>query len=440
MVPLCRLFDDGVVESSGPHVGAAQSAAGGAGLRDGFFVGAVLLGALVVLGVTGNAARIDLWRLGTIAFAALGAAAVARSGRVVLRRREARMVVTLFALAAWSALSATWSLDSAATAADAERLLLYATAVAAVFLGVERDRLRSVLAGVVAAITVVTIVGIAERYLRGGARNPTQGLLLIQPFGYANALAIYVVMGVLLTLGLVLAARSRIERMLALSPLLVLVPALALTSSRGGWAALGLGAVVVLTVAGRLRSRRLVVLLVVGAVGVGLALGSTSHQVAPVDQYRVHYWHVAWQEVGAHPVLGGGGGTFGDYFWRFHEPRTGFAREAHEMYLQTLAELGPIGLALVVFALVQPLVALRSRHGPLVAGALGAYVAFLAHMVIDWEWIIAPVAVVGLLCGALTLVGTRHEPERPLSPLNRRRLFAGLLALGVVALARLILA
>jgi O-antigen ligase len=368
---------------------------------------AVAFGGLAVLGITGNSARVDLWRLGTLAFAALAAAAVVRSEHVAVRRSEATMAVALLGLAGWSALSTSWSLHPEASAADAERLLFYAAALAAVFFGVERRGLRPVVIAVVAAITVVTAVGIGERYLESGPRNPTQGLLLIQPFGYANALAIYVAMGALLALGLALDARSRSERAAALSPFVVFLPALALTSSRGGWAALGLGVVTLLVVAGRLRSRKLVVVCIIAALATGVAIGSTRRQFTPVDRYRVHYWHVAWQEVEAHPVLGGGGGTFGDYFWRYHRPPSAFAREAHDAYLQTLAELGPLGLALLVVGLVQPLGALRMRHRPLVAGALGAYVAFLAHMVIDWEWIIAPVAVVGLACGALALVGTR---------------------------------
>jgi O-antigen ligase len=352
------------------------------------------------------------------------------------------MVVALIGLAGWSVASTMWSLDSVASVADGERMLMYGAAVAAVFVGVERRWLRPVLVAVVAAITVVSVVGIAEHYLGSGSWNPTQGFLLIEPFGYANALAIYVVIGALLAFGFVLGARSGVERLCGLLPFVVLLPALALTSSRGGWAALGLGAVTVLAVAGRLRSRPLVVLLVVAAVAAGVLIGSSHGQgVVLVDKYRLHYWHVALQEYRSHPLLGGGAGTFGDYFWRYHRPAAGFAREAHDSYLQTVAELGAIGLVLLVCGLAQPLAALRSPQGALVAGCLGAYVAFLAHMAIDWEWSVPPVALVGLTSGALALVGTRTEPARepPLAPGQRRGLFVALLGLGALALARLIL-
>src|SRR5204863_1288871 len=60
---------------------------------------------------------------------------------------------------------------------------------------------------------------------------------------------------------------------------------------------------------------------------------------------RSEYWHVAWREVKDHPWLGGGAGSF-QRFWLRHR-RLGLpVLDAHSLYLETLAELGPVGLAL----------------------------------------------------------------------------------------------
>ena len=86
-----------------------------------------------------------------------------------------------------------------------------------------------------------------------------------------------------------------------------------------------------------------------------------------------------------------------------------FARDAHSLYIESLAELGPLGLALVLASLSVPLLALRRRATPLVATAAGAYVTALLHTGIDWDWELPAVAVVGLLCGSAVLVGSREE-------------------------------
>ena len=54
------------------------------------------------------------------------------------------------------------------------------------------------------------------------------------------------------------------------------------------------------------------------------------------------------------PLLGSGAGTFAD--WWLRERSTPIStREAHSLYLETLAELGPLGLALLLVALAAPL-------------------------------------------------------------------------------------
>jgi hypothetical protein len=81
---------------------------------------------------------------------------------------------------------------------------------------------------------------------------------------------------------------------------------------------------------------------------------------------RTSVWHVAWQEVKAHPVVGGGAGSYARYYL-VHRTSTQQVQDAHSLYLETLAELGPLGLALLLAALALPLVAaVRMRRHPLV--------------------------------------------------------------------------
>jgi hypothetical protein len=150
---------------------------------------------------------------------------------------------------------------------------------------------------------------------------------------------------------------------------------------------------------------------------------------------RTTQWHVAWLDAKHHPLLGSGAGSFEDVWFR-ERPVAIKVRDAHNLYVETLAELGPFGLALLVAALALPLVAgLRRRNGPLVFAAYGAYVAFLLHVAVDWDWEIASVTLAALLCGAVLLA---VPDARPLAPPGRRIAVAGailLAATGVYTIA-----
>jgi O-antigen ligase len=148
---------------------------------------------------------------------------------------------------------------------------------------------------------------------------------------------------------------------------------------------------------------------------------------------RSDYWHVAWHEYEERPSLGGGAGSFQRY-WLRHRPVGLPVLDAHSLYLETLAELGPVGLGMLLFALVIPLCAVRAaRRHRLAPAALGAYAAFLVHAGIDWDWEMPAVTLAALVCGAALLLAARGGTGQ----LPRRARVAGVAlaaALGVVAL------
>jgi hypothetical protein len=124
---------------------------------------------------------------------------------------------------------------------------------------------------------------------------------------------------------------------------------------------------------------------------------------------RYDLWRIAWRDREDHAVLGSGAGTF-ERYWLRHRPVEGNVRDAHSLYFETLAELGPPGLALLLFALAVPFAAaVWARRNPLVPAAFGAYVAYVAHAGVDWDWEMPAVTLAGLLCGAALLVAARKE-------------------------------
>lgn len=123
---------------------------------------------------------------------------------------------------------------------------------------------------------------------------------------------------------------------------------------------------------------------------------------------RVDQWTVAFDEWKRHPVAGRGGGTYWQV-WSEHRPSLVEVQDAHSVYLETLAELGIVGLALLLLVgAVVVTAGIRSRH-PLAAAALGAFAAWAAHAGIDWDWELAGVTVPVLLVGAALVAMARTE-------------------------------
>lgn len=149
---------------------------------------------------------------------------------------------------------------------------------------------------------------------------------------------------------------------------------------------------------------------------------------------RSEYWRVAWREVVSHPFLGGGAGSY-ERFWHRDRRTVYETRNAHNLYLETLAELGPVGLLLLVALLATPFIALlRARGRPALAATTAAYTAFLVHAAVDWDWQILTLGLAALACGAAVLVSARAE--RPAATLSgSRRAAALLLVIPLVALA-----
>ena len=154
-----------------------------------------------------------------------------------------------------------------------------------------------------------------------------------------------------------------------------------------------------------------------------LALSGAAAVVAHAgaSEPRRSYYSVAWHDYTAHPLLGSGAGTFGFAWARSGKPaQFGGALDAHSLYLETLAELGPVGLVLVLLLLLIPLRALRVAHTPYVAVALGGYVAFLIHAGLDWDWELPAIVVAALACGAAGLAALPAGS----APIDQRRRFA----------------
>jgi hypothetical protein len=261
---------------------------------------------------------------------------------------------------------------------------LYAVVAAAVL--VCRPR------GAVAAVAGAAVVVACWNLVAGG----------YAPIGYANALAL------LCALGLVLLPSLPRWAWLAAVPLALV---LLRQQSQGADVALAVGAVVYFLP----RLRLLVVPLAIAALLVSPFLVG-GHE-------RQHYWRAAAREAQSNAVLGGGAGTFVNWWVRVRDAPLQ-TEEAHSLYVETLAELGPLGLALVLSALAIPLA--RARRPELAAGIA----VYAVGVTVDFDWELAAVTVPAIVVGALAVTDLRSRPlrTRVVAPAAAVLAVAGLLA------------
>lgn len=124
---------------------------------------------------------------------------------------------------------------------------------------------------------------------------------------------------------------------------------------------------------------------------------------------RLAQWRVAIHAFERHPLLGTGPGSY-QQEWYAHRPGNWTVQDAHSLYLETLGETGIVGLVLLATALAAPLALLgRARREPLAAGAVAAYIAYLAHAAVDWDWELSGVTLAALLCAGALLAAGRSD-------------------------------
>lgn len=154
---------------------------------------------------------------------------------------------------------------------------------------------------------------------------------------------------------------------------------------------------------------------------------------------RYQWWQAALDASSSEPLTGIGPGTY-EYFWAQHGTIPGFVRDAHSLFLESLAEVGVIGF-LLISALIFGVIALgawRSFSAAATqrgwfAGATAGAVAFAAAAAIDWAWELAVIPLAFMLLAAAVL--SQRDGEEPAPAPSSRVPRVALAAFAVLALA-----
>jgi O-Antigen ligase len=133
-------------------------------------------------------------------------------------------------------------------------------------------------------------------------------------------------------------------------------------------------------------------------------LSTNASRYVTLQSNRYAYWRVAFRAFGQEPLRGVGAGGWA-VWWLRYRPFDDFAQDAHSLPLQTLAELGLVGIALLAASFGGIALAARDAYRTeprLAAGPIAGLVTYLAHAPLDWDWQMPAVTVVAIvLAGAL---------------------------------------
>ena len=314
--------------------------------------------------------------------------------------------LVLGAFLTWAALSTLWAESPIAGAGSVVRYSLNVLLFLIVFTAAStRSRALAVIVAFVAAATLSAIFGLVTpaQFDEGEGLTRFGGSV-----GEPNEFAALVGAALMLAAALAAAAvRAPALRLAAIGSAGLCTATMFLSLSRAALVALASGLLVAVAVAGRYRGAAAVVAVVIGVSGVTyfavLAPPESRERVTYAEggSGRTDIWTVGWRMVEDEPLRGIGAGNFQTTSVHYLLEPGAIERDefivdqpkvAHNIYLQVLAELGVVGLALFLailgFSLVCALKAAKrfnaAGDGQMAIISRGLVVALVALLAADF--------------------------------------------------------
>src|SRR4051794_35807682 len=176
------------------------------------------------------------WGVVSLALLGVCGCAIVLSERLLLSRLALISLGGLFGLAAWTLMSGFWTSDLTKTVSDAELAFVYPIALTASLLVARRTGTSSLAVGTLLAMVAVCVYALGGRLapdVFGFPNNVDAVGRLYSPIGYWNGLGAFAAMAALLGGGLAAARVSTAVRVGASASLVITLPTLYLTFSRG---------------------------------------------------------------------------------------------------------------------------------------------------------------------------------------------------------------
>ena len=290
-----------------------------------------------------------------------------KDAKVDFPTQHSGIFAVLILFLTWASLSYSWSEQPSEAVTAVSRLALNAVLFLIVYTAIRTPRdviwvLGAFVLGSVVAIVYGLVSGADPSSFGDSARLSSQA-------ENPNELAATLVAGFVLALGLMFVAkRSPLLRLTAGFASGFLLFGIVLTVSRAGLVSLAVAGIAAIIFAGRWRRKVVVFASACVAVTVfyfvALAPPAAREHITAANggTGREDIWKVGWRMVEANPIEGVGAGNFHTSSIHYLLVQPGLIRRgdfiadtqkvAHNVYLQTWAELGIVGLALLLILIV----------------------------------------------------------------------------------------
>ncbi len=158
----------------------------------------------------------------------------------------------------------------------------------------------------------------------------------------------------------------------------------------------------------------------------------------PANNNRLPLWRAAVRIFDTQKLRGTGAGTYQQHYFRTRTDPL-YVTDAHSLYLQSLAELGVVGFALILVVVLGILGGLAARiRGPdraLYAALFAVALAWSIHQGFDWDWQMPAVTLGLFILAGVALARPRDGwTGRSGLPANRTLVALGWLVLAVAPL------
>lgn len=347
----------------------------------------------------------------------------------------------------------TISLDPFPTKVSALHFLALAIFLSVSLVFIDRaSRLRKVVAVITFFGFAYAFFAILQSFLSPDRIYGIYGSRFANPFGsFVNRhnFAAYIEMTLCLPLGMLFAgAVKRDKRLLYITAISLMGIALLLSGSRGGFVALLAGIMLMVLLTTESGSRRSLalrvgaaVLLVVAVVGGAIFVGGESSLTrfaesavsADISTNRMHIWAVTLKVIASNLPFGAGFGAFGAAYTPF-DSLSGLERveQAHNDYLQVLADAGIVGLLIGLAFLywffrtsLQNAKTKNKYRRGVATGAFAGCFAILVHSLFDFVLHTTAISVLFLTLIALIVAsGYKYDDDiedEPSSHHKKRR-------------------
>ena len=369
---------------------------------------ALLIISFIILSILGESSSIRTYSIFLAAVSSCSLTLIIVTHRRLAFPKVASMCFLLFI--GWMLISSFFSKDISQTIWEVLRTVSYFGLFLTVYALVKNNKsIQSFL--LISFITAGSILLIKDLYNFFSWYGLSSGRYLIGSFYWHNQMAGFIVILIPLLLSLFLLIKNLYLKFVLLSAILISLIAIVFTYSRGGWLSLIASLLLFFVLSfKKIKSHikplfiMFTIFMIFGFVvlkpanigkkaeSVKTELSSQTRSVS--GNLRITVWQNTFQMIKDNPIFGVGPGVFGESYYKYQNVPWLYAKNAHNHYLEYVAELGIVGFflfAAITINAIFMVLAERKALGdyakyPLLIGIIAALFGSAFHALVDIDW------------------------------------------------------